>query len=227
MFLESLTKNFTAIQCASYEEIEKNQCTFNGVITKLGGAITPNTSKPHGIYYLETEKQSPFVIPDYTSFNKIQIISKSNDTHVMSNDTVEPKVDEHEHKDQTKQEHTCDTDNNQNTLKSQEARDETNQHSENDNDGVKTEQKHHEHGPSEQNKQIDCNEHNDKKNDRFEKDQPNKQNEPNGKNEHNDQENLESTFISNVVSAIQSFLRFVMLHIYLLWSLICSISNKI
>lgn len=187
----------------------------------MGGAITPNTSKPHGIYYLETEKQSPFVISDYTSFNKIQIISKSNDEPAMSNDTVEPEVDEHEHKEQTKQEHTSDTDNNQNTVEDPKARDETNQHSENDNGDVKTEQKHHEHTPSEQDKQIDRNEHNNKRDDRFEKVQPNEQ------IEQNEQENLESTFISKVVSAIQNVLRFIMLHIYLLWSLICGIFNKI
>lgn len=74
LFWETLTANFTAIKCASYEEIQENQCTFNNITTQMGGDITANTPKPYGSFYLETNNVSPFVIPDYKSYKNIQII---------------------------------------------------------------------------------------------------------------------------------------------------------
>lgn len=74
LFWETLTVNFTAIKCASFDEITQNRCTFNNVTTIMGGDIISNTTRPNGTFYLETSKSSPFVIPDYKSFKNIQII---------------------------------------------------------------------------------------------------------------------------------------------------------
>lgn len=73
LFWETLTTNFTAIKCESYEEIRQNQCTFNNVTMIMGGDIISNTTKPHGAFYLETNGESPYVISDYHLFNKINI----------------------------------------------------------------------------------------------------------------------------------------------------------
>lgn len=74
LFWDSLTTNFTAIKCASFEEITQNRCTFkNNVTTIMGGDIFLNTTKPFGIFYLETSKSSPFVIPDIKMFKNIEI----------------------------------------------------------------------------------------------------------------------------------------------------------
>lgn len=76
LFLESLTTNFTAIQCISYEEITENRCTFNNVTAVMGGDITPNTqNKPYGIFYLETKLSPPYNIPDYRSYNNIDFVT--------------------------------------------------------------------------------------------------------------------------------------------------------
>lgn len=78
LFWETLTANFTAIKCASFDEITQNRCTFNNVTTIImGGDIIPNATRPNGtnnVFYLETSKSSPFVIVDYKSFKNIQII---------------------------------------------------------------------------------------------------------------------------------------------------------
>lgn len=73
MFFESLKTDFLAIQCDSYDEILKNQCTFKNVTMKMGGNILPNSKKLHGIFYIETKPQSPFVISDYNMFKNIII----------------------------------------------------------------------------------------------------------------------------------------------------------
>lgn len=74
IFLESLTTNYTAIQCVSYEEIQENKCTFNNVTALMGGDITANTPKSYGIFYLETKLSPPYNIPDYRSFNNIEFV---------------------------------------------------------------------------------------------------------------------------------------------------------
>lgn len=74
LFWETLTTNFTAIKCESYEEITKNRCTFDNVTAIMGGDNISNMTRPHGIFYLETTSDAPYVIPDYRSFDKIEII---------------------------------------------------------------------------------------------------------------------------------------------------------
>lgn len=74
LFLESLFMKFEAIQCVSYEEIQKNHCTFFNATSIMGGEITKRTLKPHGIFYLETNSQSPYNIPDYKNFKNIQLV---------------------------------------------------------------------------------------------------------------------------------------------------------
>lgn len=74
LFWETLTTNFTAIKCVSYEELTKNRCTFDGCTAIMGGDSISNVARPHGIFYLETTSDTPYVIPDYRSFDKIEII---------------------------------------------------------------------------------------------------------------------------------------------------------
>lgn len=74
LFWETLTSNFTAIRCASLDEITNHTCTFDNVTTIMGGDITYDRPKPHGIFYLETTNIPPYVIPDYKSFKNITII---------------------------------------------------------------------------------------------------------------------------------------------------------
>lgn len=87
LFWETLTTNFTAIKCASFDEIMQNRCTFNNVTTIMGGddIVSNITDKPHGIFYLETRKSSPFVINDYKSFKNILITYEEN----SYNDTLD------------------------------------------------------------------------------------------------------------------------------------------
>lgn len=42
----------------------------------MGGDIMTNTTRPYGSFYLETNNQSPFVIPDYKSYKNIEIINE-------------------------------------------------------------------------------------------------------------------------------------------------------
>lgn len=56
-FAESLNSVFTAIKCASYSEIKNKKCTNNGS-ARMGG--DPGNSGTSGIFYLETNKASPF-----------------------------------------------------------------------------------------------------------------------------------------------------------------------
>lgn len=73
--MESLFVNFTAIHCDSLEEVQTGLCTFDNVTARMGGEITAETTpKPNGIFYLETKSESPYVIPDYKSYNKIVIL---------------------------------------------------------------------------------------------------------------------------------------------------------
>lgn len=76
LFLESLTTNFTAVRCSSYEEIEDRMCINDGTIGSMGGDIDRHTPKPYGSFYLETKGESPYVIPDYRSFNHSLILYK-------------------------------------------------------------------------------------------------------------------------------------------------------
>lgn len=79
MFWQSLLTDFTAIKCASYEEIIQNQCTFNN-FSVMGGDVTSNADKPYGVFYLETTESSPFVISNYELFKSIKMIhSESSD----------------------------------------------------------------------------------------------------------------------------------------------------
>lgn len=74
LFWDSLKTNFTAIKCNSYEEIAQKRCTFNNETTIMGGDISTNATRAFGVFYLETSKVSPFVIPDYRLFKNIEII---------------------------------------------------------------------------------------------------------------------------------------------------------
>lgn len=78
LFWETLTSNFVAIKCASFEEIMQNRCTFNNVTSIMGGDIISNMTRPNGTFYLETRDRSPFVVPDYKSFKNIEIIYTAN-----------------------------------------------------------------------------------------------------------------------------------------------------
>lgn len=70
LFLESLTEKFTANHCDTPSIIDCVKCTFDGATAQMGGDITATTPKPYGIFYLETNGESPFLIPDYENFNK-------------------------------------------------------------------------------------------------------------------------------------------------------------
>lgn len=70
LYLESLTTNFTAVRCGSFHEIQSKLCwSTNNSLGLMGGDITPDTQNPHGSFYLETNGQPPYVIPDYRNFN--------------------------------------------------------------------------------------------------------------------------------------------------------------
>ncbi|CAO1342007.1 unnamed protein product [Diamesa hyperborea] len=56
-FAESLKSDFTAIKCASYNEIKNKKCTNNGS-ARMGG--DPGNAGTSGIFFLETNKASPF-----------------------------------------------------------------------------------------------------------------------------------------------------------------------
>lgn len=81
LFLESLSSNFTAIHCDSHLEIQCGKCTFDDVTATMGGDITATSPKPYGIFYLETKDKSPYIIPDYNSFNKTVVIDSCPDIH--------------------------------------------------------------------------------------------------------------------------------------------------
>lgn len=74
LFLESLKTDFPAILCISYEEIKKNQCTFTNTVVNMGGDLKRGSTKPHGIFYLETKLTAPYAIDDYRAFNNIEFI---------------------------------------------------------------------------------------------------------------------------------------------------------
>lgn len=74
LFLESLTTDFPAILCISYEEIRKNQCTFTNTVVNMGGDLKQGSIKPQGIFYLETKLTPPYAISDYRAFNNIEFI---------------------------------------------------------------------------------------------------------------------------------------------------------
>lgn len=82
LFLESLTTNFTAVRCSSFEEIEENLCISDNTIGLMGGDITRHTPKPYGSFYLETNGESPYVIPDYRSFNRSLILYKATESQL-------------------------------------------------------------------------------------------------------------------------------------------------
>lgn len=65
---------FPSIQCVSFEEINRGQCTFQNVVANMGGDIAASSPKPFGIFYLETKLSPPYVIPDYRAFNNIQFV---------------------------------------------------------------------------------------------------------------------------------------------------------
>lgn len=70
LYLESLTTNFTAVRCGSFDEIQMKLCwSNNNSFGLMGGDITKDTVKPHGSFYLETNGESPYVISDYRNFN--------------------------------------------------------------------------------------------------------------------------------------------------------------
>lgn len=95
LFWESLRSNFTAIHCASSQEIQHDQCTFDNVTALMAGNITSNTNKPHGVFYLETNADVPFSIEDYKSFKNIQIHSKNAiDGENEENKSKEPNAGE-------------------------------------------------------------------------------------------------------------------------------------
>lgn len=41
----------------------------------MGGDVTTNPNKAHGIFYLETTDSSPFVIPNIDSFSEIEMVT--------------------------------------------------------------------------------------------------------------------------------------------------------
>lgn len=80
-FLESLQLGvrFPAIQCVSYEEIERNECTVVNQETEflMGGDLPAGKPRPHGIFYLETNIVPPYAIPDTNEFKAISRSSYS------------------------------------------------------------------------------------------------------------------------------------------------------
>lgn len=90
LFFETLKSDFLAIQCASYEEISKNECTFKNVTMKMGGNILSNSVKPQGIFYIETKPRSPFAISDYNLFKNI-IINPTIQKSYQTSEIVESK----------------------------------------------------------------------------------------------------------------------------------------
>lgn len=90
LFFETLKSDFLAIQCASYEEISKNECTFKNVTMKMGGNILSNSDKPQGIFYIETKPRSPFAISDYNLFKNI-IINPPKQKSYQTSEIVESK----------------------------------------------------------------------------------------------------------------------------------------
>lgn len=74
LFLESLTTDFPAVLCISYEEIRKNQCTFTNTVVNMGGNLKRSSTKPYGIFYLETKLIAPYAVTDYRAFKNIEFI---------------------------------------------------------------------------------------------------------------------------------------------------------
>lgn len=77
-YLESLISGMTyiSLQCASYEEIREGECTAihaNRTVL-MGGNLGDASDKPRGIFYLETNMWSPFVIRDVKYFTEIRVI---------------------------------------------------------------------------------------------------------------------------------------------------------
>lgn len=77
-FLESLLNDFLSVQCSSFKELRLNQCTMTGVVAKMGGDIDLTIRQPTGIFYLETNNESPYAIADVNRFCKIKVMEPQN-----------------------------------------------------------------------------------------------------------------------------------------------------
>lgn len=92
LFLESLTTQFVAIRCRSFLNIEFNLCTHDYTTALMGGDISRDSLKPHGIFYVETKGESPYVISNHRSFHGTKLIylpERSESTE--PNESTEPK----------------------------------------------------------------------------------------------------------------------------------------
>lgn len=64
LYIESLSKDsvFTGLPCASYEEMEHEQCTATGAAAVMGTADPETLRKARGVYYMRTNMQPPYAI---------------------------------------------------------------------------------------------------------------------------------------------------------------------
>lgn len=76
-FLESLHNAFVGVQCKSFAELSDNRCTKTGVKGMMGGDVGFFSSRPRGIFYLETYAQPPYAIRNTNLFNKIDFGDKN------------------------------------------------------------------------------------------------------------------------------------------------------
>lgn len=82
-YLESLIADMTyvSLQCTSYEEIEEGECTAINVNRTIfmGGDLRPDSDKPRGVFYLETNMIPPFVIRDVKYFTEIHVVNENSE----------------------------------------------------------------------------------------------------------------------------------------------------
>lgn len=111
----------------------------------MGGIVNLNTTKPHGVFYLETTSKSPFVISNYKSFKNIKIIPGEHDEN-------EEKVDSGENIDEIQSEK-------ENSQEPQQDREQQEQEQNNKQDQEQDQEQEREHHILLEQEQIDQVEH--------------------------------------------------------------------
>lgn len=59
-----------AMHCKPVAKGKCGTCTFDNNLARMGGDITATSLQPLGIFYLETNDDSPFMIPDHKYLNE-------------------------------------------------------------------------------------------------------------------------------------------------------------